>query len=119
MACLVQINPAVQFPHDETLLEAHRAHYPFIGPKTTTFTILKCTTSEKVKVQDMGQFAEMVYTVFIDQEMDNGIYKKNALALKNNVSKMELNVDGQVVVHAYKPDFAHKNYTREYTGEIR
>ena len=57
----------------------------------------------------------MLYAFFVGQDAYNATYEKNALALRcNNVSKIELCVDRQVVGQAYEPDFEHNNYAREY-----
>ena len=64
MARLVQANSAVQSAHNEALLQGHRALYPFARPKMTAFTIFNGTTSEMIKLQDVGQCAELVYVFF-------------------------------------------------------
>ena len=68
-----------------------------------------------MKVQDAGQCLELVNACFVDQDAYNDAFNKNGWRLKNNnVSKMELCVDGQVVGQAYEPDFERNNYAREY-----
>ena len=68
-----------------------------------------------VKIKGANHCPEMVHTVLVVQDGYNGVYDKNALALKSNgVSKMKQVVDGQGLGHTYELDFTHDNYAREY-----